>query len=365
MMRWFAAVILAVLIARVNGAASPSPPKVESAFMKNIVLRKDDFARLTTSLVFPSDPKFNAAGKSAGLAFKFRYEQPPKSASPISLWDDAGPILQLRAISDTRLDVLVSKTGGQYGGLTHLLDPMTGREVHVVVGFDATTKKLTLWVDGVVRDETTIEEGIGFSATETPPLIVNSEAAGHDLGVMTPISLIYAVGGAPTQKDVDALYAQTAHTPGFFTRMVGETIEVAAYGPGFADRSHETPKAWVDGQYVALNKVRDNKPVELRYTAGIPTNVGAGSVPLKAEWRWNGKPAPDAVTEAMGTFTRTYTPKPSTSPPPSVGVAHIRRDGSIGRELKGDSEIYVGVHDQPLAGDAIKDVGRFPASADR
>src|SRR5687768_17483655 len=107
MMRWFAAVILTALVAPVDDAASPPPPKVESAFMKNIVLRKDDFTRLTSSLVFPSDPKFNTVGKSAGLAFKFRYEQPPQSTSPISLWDDAGPILQLRAISDTRLDLLV------------------------------------------------------------------------------------------------------------------------------------------------------------------------------------------------------------------------------------------------------------------
>jgi hypothetical protein len=343
MMRWIAAVILTVPIAPADDAASP-PPKVESAFMKNIVLRKDDFTRLTSSLVFASDPKFNTAGKSMGLAFKFRYEQPPQSASPISLWDDAGPILQLRAISDTRLDVLVRRTGGQYGGLTHLLDPMTGREVQVVVGFDASTKKLTLWVDGVVRDEKTIEEGIGFSATQTPPLVINSQAADHNLGDLTPISLIYAVGGAPTQKDVDALYAQTVHAPGYFIRMVGDTIEVAAYGPGFADRSHETPKAWVDGQHVTLNKARDNKPVELRYTASIPANVGAGSVPFKAEWRWNGKPAPDAVTEATGTFTRVYTPKPPTSPPPAVAVAHIRRNGSTGHELKGDSEIYVGVY---------------------
>lgn len=325
-------------------AADPPPPPADSPFLKSVVLRKEDFTRLTAPLVFPSDPKFNTAGKSCGLAFKFRYNAAPNSASPLSLWDDAAPILQLRAISDTRLDVLVRRTGGQFGGLTHLLDPMTGRDVDVVVGFDVATKTLTLWVDKVKRDETTIEEGIGFSPTQTPPLVVNSQAAGHNLGDLTPIRLLFAVGAAPTQADVDALFAQPVHAPGFVTRMVGETIEVAAYGPGFADRNHETPKAWIDGQHVPLAKTRDNRPIELRYTAAIPANVGAGTVPLKAEWRWNGKPAPDAVIEASGTFNRVAAPRPQPAPPAFAGVAHIRRDGSSGHDLRDDSEIYVGAY---------------------
>jgi hypothetical protein len=67
-------------------------------------------------------------------------------------------------------------------------------------------------------------------------------------------------------------------------------------------------------------------------------------LPLRTEWRTASDVSPLAVTESSVELALPYTPKPPAIPADTRGQAHIRRDGSVGHELKDDSELYVGVY---------------------
>jgi hypothetical protein len=325
----------------------PPPPTGDSAFFQNVVLHDVGGHRLLPgqSKNFGTDPRFNVHNKSWGLSFKYKAETAPGLWATVSLWNGGNPQWMLKSTGETRIAATFGKSNASYDGFDIPgVDSVVGRFVHVVIGYDATTKMARIWIDGVLKQEKALDAHIGWSDTAPPDFIVNSTEAGHEPGDMTTGELVYAVGATPTQADVDKLYGEVAHEPGFFVLDDGNVVKVEAYGVGYADLNHEHPKAWIDGAVVELTKVRDNRPRELRYEGSIPAHVGSGAAPIRAEWRWNGKRAPDAVREAMTVLNRPYTPKEPAIPAVVPGMAHIRRDGSMGFDLREDSEIYVGVY---------------------
>jgi hypothetical protein len=253
------------------------PPTGESEFMRAVVLR-DDFKvnnRFVAGWqsVYGPQPYFNVTDKSWGLSVKLFHHSPPTGTSPLSLWDDSSPQWQLKCPGPTRLAVAFALTGGGYSGFDVVVDDMTGRWVHVVVGYDNSTRLASLWIDGVLRERFGVS-GIGHSADSTPPLIVNSTAAGHAPGDISVDELVYAVGAAPTAEDVQRLSGIVPKPPGFSNGVTDGTIWAEANGEGFADLPLHDPSSWIDGRNVTMKQTVNNPPLRKRYEAPIPQDVG-------------------------------------------------------------------------------------------
>jgi hypothetical protein len=252
------------------------PPTGESAFMRAVVLDAEfpEKPRMTVPGGPVVDPDFNPFGKSFGLSFTFQYNAPPNMASPLSLRNDENPFFQLFARGPTALGVVFAKTIGGWADIDVVVDDMVGRRVSAFVSYDYSEGTANLWVDGVLRGVKAIPNGIGIYHDKTPPLIINSTAAGHQSGDITPIRLVYAVGAAPTQADVDALSGIVPKPPGFSNGVTDGTIWAEANGEGFADLPLHDPSSWIDGRNVTMKQTVNNPPLRKRYEAPIPQDVG-------------------------------------------------------------------------------------------
>jgi hypothetical protein len=71
---------------------------------------------------------------------------------------------------------------------------------------------------------------------------------------------------------------------------------------------------------------------------------GPEMISLRTEWRTGADVSPLAVTETPVEVSIPYQPREPAIPISTHGQAHIRRDGSVGFDLRPDSEIYVGVY---------------------
>jgi hypothetical protein len=251
------------------------PPPVESEFMRKVVLRTGEgrFQPHETHW-YEADPNYNVAGKSWGLSVKLFHHSPPTGTSPLSLWDDSSPQWQLKVPGPTRLAVALKLSIGGYAGFDEVVDDLTGRWAHVVVGYDYDAGVASLWIDSVLRRTIPIFFGVGHSPDYTPPLIVNSTAAGHDPGDISVDELVYAVGAAPAQADVDALSGIVPHAPGFFQSIEGEEVVVSAFGEGFADKPLHDPKPFLDGRFVEVKQTRNNPPLLKEWRGQVPGDVG-------------------------------------------------------------------------------------------
>jgi hypothetical protein len=264
----------------------PVEPPTESEFMRAVVLREDfepdhvgDYGgrfhpRADDWYTFGNLPAYNVTGKSWGLSFKLFNHSPPTGTSPLSLWDDSSPQWQMKCPGPTRLAVAFALTGGSYDGFDEVVDDMTGRWVHVVIGYDYEGRFGRIWIDGVLRLTKGIPHGIGHSPNSTPPLIVNSTAAGHAPGDISIDELVYAVGAAPTQADVDALSGIVPKPPGFSNGVTDGTIWAEANGEEFAALALHDPMAWIDGRNVTMKQTVNNPPLRKRYEAPIPQDIG-------------------------------------------------------------------------------------------
>jgi len=257
------------------------PPAGESEFMRHAVLSDGfvgdgDSERMTPgeSFSYGASSLFNPFGKDWGLSFKFRYNAAPNMASPISLRDDSNPAWQLVARGPTAIGVVFALNNGGWKDFDVVVDDMVGRDVHVVVGYSYAHGGAIMWVDGVIRASAVIEGGIGRSPVAPPPLIINSTAAGHQSGDITPIRLVYAVGAAPTQADVDALSGIVPKEPGFTNGVTDGTIWAEANGEGFADLPLHDPSSWIDGRNVTMKQVVNNPPLRKRWESAVPGDVG-------------------------------------------------------------------------------------------
>jgi hypothetical protein len=223
---------------------------------------------------FGNLPAYNVAGKSWGLSVKLFHHSPPTGTSPLSLWDDSSPQWQLKVPGPTRLAVAFALTGGGYSGFDVVVDDLTGRWVHVVVGYNIATGIALLWVDGVRRDPVVWVNSIGHSPDSTPPLIVNSTAAGHAPGDISVDELVYAVGAAPTSEDVLQLSGIVPKPAGFSNGVTDGTIWAEANGEGFADLPLHDPLAFIDGRNSTMKQTVNNPPMRKRWESPVPDDVG-------------------------------------------------------------------------------------------
>jgi hypothetical protein len=289
---------------------------------------------------------YNTTDESWGLSCWFNFQTAPSISAPVNMTSGAGGQWTLAAMSPTWLKIIVTQPGGASVDVDVVgVDDLVGRWTHVVVGYDLQSRTLSIWIDRILRGSATVPNGVGFSPTYTAPFRLNFNDAGYNPADFSADELIYAVGAAPTQDDVDMLFGQEEHKPGFFASVndAGD-VEVTAYGAEFT-HPDLSPKAWLDGKFLTLKRTRNNPPTEIRFTSELGgMDLASGPHPLRVEWRWNKELPPDHVTEVVVQLDREPIQKPATTPPENVGVAHIRRDGSVGFELKEDSEIYVGVY---------------------
>jgi hypothetical protein len=249
------------------------PPQVESEFLQAVVLDQGfGGSRFEIPVVVQPQP-FNPFGKSFGVSFSFIYNAPPNMASPLSLRNDENPFFQFVARGPTAMGV-VFRVGADWHGFDVTVDDMVGRPVHAVFGYDMLLGSVEFYVDGVRRDWKPIFTGLGLFPDKTPPLIINSTAAGHQSGDITPIRLVYAVGAAPTQADVSALSGIVPHEPGFFQSIEGEEVVVSAFGEGFADKPLHDPKPFLDGRFVEVKQTRNNPPLLKEWRGQVPGDVG-------------------------------------------------------------------------------------------
>jgi hypothetical protein len=248
------------------------PPPVESEFMRKVVLRDDTPRRYLPGQYEAFDVP-STVGMSWGLSAKLFQHGPPTGTSPISVWDDAAPQWQLKVPGPTRLAVAFALTGGGYGGFDVVVDDLTGRWVHVVVGYDFELKIARLWIDGVQRSSTAFLGSIGYPET-TPPLIVNSTAAGHAAGDISIDELVYAVGAAPTQADVDLLLGIPAKPDGITNGVTDGIAWTEVNGPESV-KDWTDPKSFLDGKFLFGGKqVVNNPPRQKRWEFPIPQDVG-------------------------------------------------------------------------------------------
>jgi len=289
---------------------------------------------------------YNTSNQSWGLSTWFNFHAAPSITAPVNMTSGAGGQWTLAAMSPSWIKIIVTQPGGAAVGIDVVgVDDLVGRWSHVVVGYDWPNRTLTIWIDRILRGSVAVPDGVGFSPTYTAPFRLNFNDAGYNQADFSADELIYAVGAAPTQADVDALFGQAEHEPGFFASLndAGE-VEVAAYGAEFT-HSDLSPKAWLDGKFLTLKRIRNNPPTEIRFISEIgEMELASGPHPLRVEWRWTKGLPPDDVTEVVVKLDRAPIQRPATTPPENAGVAHIRRDGSVGFDLKEDSEIYVGVY---------------------
>jgi hypothetical protein len=169
---------------------------------------------------------------------------------------------------------VVFRAAGAWGDFDVTVDDLTNRRAHVAFGYLHEATTLFFWVDGVLRGRRIIGGGLGEFPDKTPPLIINSTAAGHQSGDITPIRLVYAVGAAPTQADVDALSGIVPKPPGFSNGVTDGTIWAEANGEGFADLPLHDPSSWIDGRNVTMKQTVNNPPMRKRYEAPIPQDIG-------------------------------------------------------------------------------------------
>lgn len=255
----------------------PLPPvEPTSEFEKRLVL-SDDFETLvplTSPNSYGTVPGSNPFGQSLWLLFQFEYNATPVIASPLSQRDDANPVWQLFARGPTALGVVFYVTGVGYRGFDVVVDDMVGRKTTAVFAHDHATGMTMFEVDGVMRAGDTFPSGIGHSAGSPPPFILNSTAASHQPGNITPRRLRYAVGALPTPAEWDALTAIPNETPRFDQRIDGGEIVVSAYGEGFADKPLHDPKPFIDGRFVEVKQTRNNPPLVKSWSGPIPQDVG-------------------------------------------------------------------------------------------
>jgi hypothetical protein len=249
------------------------PPPEESEFMRAVVLDQGfGGSRFEIPVVVQSQP-VNPFGKSFGLSFSFIYNAPPNMASPLSLRNDENPFFQLFARGPTALGVVFGLGTGKWFDFDEVVDDMVGRAVHAVIGFDREEGLVEFWIDSVSRGTAYLPEGMGLFPDKTPPLIINSTVAGHQSGDLTPIRLLFAVGAAPSQEDVEDLYGVPKHEDGFFQGLEGGKVYAAAYGPQSELPLHD-PTSFIDGRHVVMKQVVNNPPREKRWEAAVPDDIG-------------------------------------------------------------------------------------------
>jgi hypothetical protein len=120
-------------------------------------------------------------------------------------------------------------------------------------------------------------------------------------------------------------------------------IVVEADGKEFA-KDNLKALAWFDGLYIPLQQTRNNPPYIVQFKGDLPAELVKGSYKAKIEWYWSGDYLPDHVTEQTFEVAGQTVVKPPALPLSTIGMPHIRRDNSIGVEVKDNSEIYVGVY---------------------
>jgi hypothetical protein len=246
--------------------------------MRAVVL-DDDLAKFNVRLLpgtnweYGANTAFNPFGESFGVSFSFIYNAPPNMASPLSLRNDENPFFQLFARGPTALGVVFAKSSGVYDNFDVTVDDLTNRKAHVVFGYERSIGIVNFWVDGVLRGSVGCSN-IGLFPDRTPPLIINSTVAGHQSGDITPIRLLYSVGAAPTQSDVDLLFGQPKETPRFDQRIEGGEVVSSAYGEGYADKNLVDPMVFIDGRNVPVKQTRNNPPLIKEWRGRVPDDIG-------------------------------------------------------------------------------------------
>lgn len=270
----------------VDPPIDPPPPPVEeeTEFEKAVVLKRTAASLYHEGRYEPGQgqilsavqgtPTHNVCGKSWGLSFKVFHHSPPTGTSPLSLWDDSSPQWQVKCPGPTRLAVAFALTGGGYSGFDVVVDDLTNRWAHVVVGYYSVPGTANLWVDGVLRGAVANLPGIGHSPDSTPPLIVNSTAAGHAAGDISIDNLEYAVGGAPIQIDVDKRLGVAPKPDGPSNGVTDGIAWAEMNGAGFADLPLTDPLSFIDGRHVPMKRVVNNPPRTVRYEGEIPSDIG-------------------------------------------------------------------------------------------
>jgi hypothetical protein len=250
------------------------PPPAESEFMRAVVLDQGfGGSRFRIPVVVQSEP-INPFGKSCGGLVDFQYNEPPSMASVMSMRDDVNTIVQFYSRGPTALGVLFGKTKGGWDGFDVVVDDLTNRRAVTAWGYDAKTETFIFWVDGVVRGMKQVPGGIGFTIDYMPALILNSTAGSHQPGDLSPIRLVYAVGAAPTQADVDALSGIVPKPAGFSNGVTDGIAWTEINGPE-SSLPWTDPMNFLDGKFLFGGKqVVNNPPRQKRWEFPIPGDVG-------------------------------------------------------------------------------------------
>jgi hypothetical protein len=297
------------------------------------------------NLSIPTSPAWNTVGKSWGAAIALEFKEPPLQIAPVHMFDHAGGLWGVTAVNNGLLNIVGKRIGGGPDFTLHVpVDPLAGRKVHILLGWSADSRLFEAWIDRTLHR--TSADGIGFASSYTPPLQFNnaSRFGFNDGGRFIVHDLIYRNDRAPTQADAMAFSDEEVQA-GFRVGADNFTVWAEAGGPEFA-RAGAHAHVWLDGQHVDLEQVRNNPLTILRWEAPLPPNAGFGFSPVRGELFW--APAtrlePNVITTAEVTLDRFPPPTTPASPRSLEGIPHIRRDGSIGAELRPDSDIYVGLY---------------------
>jgi hypothetical protein len=328
----------------------PPPPPATNGFLNGAIRRLAsmlDFSDGRDGVLGTGSAGTNVFAMPFGVYAVLEFTSPPEVTLPVHAYSLAGGQWAIAAMSNTLLKIL----GKQPGQATDYtldvpVDPLVGRKVYVLFGWDVATKKFSVWVDGKLRGQVDAPLGVGFSASVSPNVFINMAAqfgfTGQAKFKLHDFALV--VGKAPAQADADALYTERL-LAGFRVGADDVKVWAEAGGPDFA-RPDSRCLAWVDGKLVETVQVRNNPPTVTRWEAALPVDAGYGVYALRAELFWEAadKLEPNAVAvQDVASSREAPLVWPLVARAVS-GVSHIRRDGTIGVEVTDKSEIYVGLY---------------------
>jgi hypothetical protein len=194
----------------------PVPPPVPD--LEQALVKTDSSLTYTStqgSSTAENQSKYNVSGKSWGLSLKMTLKENANTITPVNMTSYSGGQWIVGVINNGLLKVVVVRPGGGDITVDIPVDNLLNRMAHVVVGFDWTTKRLSVWVDRVLKAGADCPNGVGFSPTYTAPFRYNDNTSGFNKGSFVINEFKYYVGKTPTQTDVERLYGPDTVVAGF------------------------------------------------------------------------------------------------------------------------------------------------------